>query len=83
MENLLVKIGGIALGLWPLPAPTVPKSLPKILGLGRRVIVVGSVISGKDRYLSSSVAADTLDGHLSNTKSSHRQRHGFYSNREE
>ena len=63
--------------------PTVPKSLPKILGLGRRVIVVGSVISGKDGHLSGSVAADALDGHLSHAESSHGQRHGIYSNREE
>ena len=57
---------------------TVPQSLPKILGLGRRVIVVGSVISGKDGHLGSSVAADALDGHLSHTQSSHGQRHGIY-----
>ena len=57
---------------------TVPKSLPKILGLGGRVIVVGGVISGKDGHLSGSVAADALDGHLSHAESSHGQRHGIY-----
>ena len=62
---------------------TVPQSLPKILGLGGGVLVVGSVISGKDGHLSGSVAADALDGHLSHTQSSHGQRHGIYSNREE
>lgn len=62
---------------------TVPQSLPKILGLGGGVVVVGSVISGKDGHLGSSVAADALDGHLSHTQSSHGQRHGIYSNREE
>ena len=62
---------------------TVPQSLPKILGLGGGVVVVGSVISGKDGHLSGSVAADALDGHLSHAESSHGQRHGIYSNREE
>ena len=42
------------------------------------MIVVGSVISGKDGHLSGSVAADALDGHLSHAESSHGQRHGIY-----
>ena len=42
------------------------------------MIVVGSVISGKDGHLGSSIAADALDGHLSHAESSHGQRHGIY-----
>ena len=57
---------------------TVPQSLPKILGLGGGVVVVGSVISGKDGKLGSSVAGHTLDRHLSHTESSHSHRHGFH-----
>ena len=35
-------------------------------------------MSGKDGKLRGSMAASTLDGHLSNTQSSHSHRHGFY-----
>ena len=55
---------------------TIPKTLPEVLGLGRRRVIVGSVMSHKDRSLGRSVAAHTLNGHLSNAKSSHSHRHG-------
>ena len=57
---------------------TVPETHPEVSRLGRRGVVVGSVISGKDGKLGSSVAGHTLDRHLSHTESSHSHRHGFH-----
>ena len=57
---------------------TVPETHPEVCRLGRRGVVVGSVISGKDGKLGSSVAGHTLDRHLSHTESSHSHRHGFH-----
>ena len=59
-------------------AKTVPETNPEVRRLGRRGVVVGSVISGKDRKLGCRVAGHTLDRHLSHTESSHRHRHGFH-----
>ena len=57
---------------------TIPKTFPKVLRLSGRRIVVRRVMSHKDRSLGRSTAAHTLNGHLSNAKSSHSHRHGFY-----
>ena len=57
---------------------TVPETGPEALRLSRGSIVVRGVMSGKDGKLSGSIAASTLDGHLSNTQSSQSHRHGFY-----
>ena len=61
-----------------IQAQTVPDTNPEAFRLSRRSVVVGGVMSGEDGKLRGSIAASTLDGHLSNTQSSHSHRHGFH-----
>ena len=63
---------------WTKEGRTVPETSPEACRLSGGSIVVGGVMSGKNRKLRDSIATSTLDGHLSNTQSSHSHRHGFY-----